>query len=127
MVRLAARTRSLPAPPVPVPPVAPAVHEAKTVRSPALRSTRVASLVAAVMVTLAIVGGLGWLGQAASPGVPAHTTVIRVGAGETAWDVAARVAPRSDQRAVVERIHQLNGLVGTAVRPDQQLLVPDGR
>lgn len=145
LVRLTARTRSLPAPPAPVPPAAPAVRRqqvaaparrrmpavavrgAKQVQPPALRSARVASLVAAVMVTLAVVGGLSWLGQAANPGIPAHTAVIRVGAGETVWDVAARVAPRSDQRAVVERIRQLNSLVGTAVRPDQQLLVPDGR
>ncbi len=145
LVRLTARTRSLPAPPVPVPPAVPAVRRqqvtapahrrmrasavrpAKPVRSPALRSARVASLVAAVMVTLAVVGGLSWLGQAASPGVPAHTAVIRVGAGETVWDVAARVAPRSDQRGVVERIRQLNRMVDSAIQPGQQLQVPDGR
>jgi hypothetical protein len=49
-----------------------------------------------------------------------------VGAGETVWDVAQRVAPRSDQRAVVQRIRQLNGIVGSAVVPGQQLHVPDG-
>jgi len=43
------------------------------------------------------------------------------------WDVAARVAPQSDQGAVVERIRQLNGLVGSAVNPGQQLQVPAGR
>lgn len=145
LVRLTARTRPLPAPPAPVPPSAPvvrgrqvavpahrqmpapAVREAELVHSPALRSVQVASLVAAVLVTLAVVVGLSWLNQATDPGIPARTAVIRVGAGETVWDVAARVAPRSDQRAVVERIRQLNGLVGTAVRPGQQLQVPDGR
>jgi hypothetical protein len=95
-----------------------------TARSPALRSGRVAKVVAAVAVTLAIVGGLGWLGQTASPGIPAETTVIRVGAGETVWDVARRVAPESDQRAVVERIRHLNGLIGSAIAPGQQLQVP---
>jgi predicted Zn-dependent protease len=85
------------------------------------------SLIVAVTVTLAVVGGLSWLGQPANPEIPERTTVIRVGAGETVWDVAARVAPQADQRAVVERIQQLNGMVGTAVRPDQQLQVPDGR
>ncbi|MGH3823051.1 MAG: LysM peptidoglycan-binding domain-containing protein [Pseudonocardiaceae bacterium] len=92
-----------------------------------LRSGRVVRLIAAVTVTLAVVGGLSWLGQAADPGIPERTAVVRVGAGETVWDVAARVAPRSDQRAVVERIRQLNGMTGTALRPDQQLRVPDGR
>jgi hypothetical protein len=87
----------------------------------------VANVVAAAAVALAVVGGLGWIGQGASPGVPAETAVIRVGAGETVWDVARRVAPQSDQRAVVERIRQLNGLVGSAITPGQQLQVPDGR
>jgi Tfp pilus assembly protein FimV len=93
----------------------------------ALRSGRVARVIAAVAVTLAVVGGLGWIGQGASPGIPAGTAVIRVGAGETIWDVAHRVAPQSDQRAVVERIQQLNGIVGSALEPGQQLQVPHGR
>ncbi|MFN2533685.1 MAG: LysM peptidoglycan-binding domain-containing protein [Pseudonocardiaceae bacterium] len=50
-----------------------------------------------------------------------------MGAGETVWDVAARVAPRSDPRGVVERIVQLNGLRDVELVPDQQLQVPDGR
>jgi predicted Zn-dependent protease len=84
-------------------------------------------LFAAVTVTLAVVAGLSWLGQGSDPAVPQHTTVIRVGAGETVWDVAARVAPQSDQRAVVEQIRRLNGLRNAEVVPDQQLQVPDGR
>ncbi|MBV9447304.1 MAG: LysM peptidoglycan-binding domain-containing protein [Streptosporangiaceae bacterium] len=80
-----------------------------------------------MMVTLAVVGGLGWIGQGTSPGIPARTAVIRVGAGETIWDVARRVAPQSDQRAVVERIQQLNGIVGSTIEPGQQLRVPHGR
>ncbi|MGH3812505.1 MAG: LysM peptidoglycan-binding domain-containing protein [Pseudonocardiaceae bacterium] len=83
-------------------------------------------MAAAATVTLAVVGGLGWIGQTPGPGVPAQTAVIRVGAGETVWDVAQRVAPKSDQRTVVERIRQLNGLAGSAVQPGQQLQVPYG-
>lgn len=79
------------------------------------------------MVTLAVVGSLSWLGQAASAGLPTETAVVRVGAGETVWDVAARVAPESDPGAVVQRIRELNGLVSSAVQPGQQLQVPDGR
>jgi hypothetical protein len=136
-LRLAVSTQPLPAPPAPTPPLAlappargrrlacPARREAAC--PPALRSSRVARVVAAATLTLAVVGGLGWIGQAASPGLPAKTMVIRVGAGETVWDVARRVAPQSDQHAVVERIRQLNGIVGSAMTPGQQLQVPDGR
>ena len=81
----------------------------------------------ATTVTLAVVGGLGWIGQGAPPRVPANTVVVEVGAGETIWDIARRVAPRSDQRAVVERIRQLNQIVGSAVSPGQRVRVPDGR
>ncbi|MEO7195302.1 MAG: LysM peptidoglycan-binding domain-containing protein [Pseudonocardiaceae bacterium] len=103
------------------------------VRHPlAPRSSRVARVFAAAVVTLAVVGALGWIEPGwsepgASPSIPAQTSVIQVGAGETVWDVARRVAPQSDQPAVVERIQQLNGIVGSAITPGQQLQVPDGR
>lgn len=104
----------------------PALRSAAVAR-PAGRPSRLAGLVAAATVTLTVVGGLGWMGQAADPRVPAGTAVVRVGAGETVWDVAHRVAPQFDQRAVVERIRQLNGIMGSAIEPGQQLQVPDGR
>jgi len=107
--------------------LASAVGTVETVRSPAQRTGRGARLVAAVTVTLAVVGGLGWIGQGTHPRFPTNTVVVQVGAGETIWDVARRVAPRSDQRDVVERIRQLNQIVGSAVSPGQQLQVPDGR
>lgn len=94
---------------------------------PALRLGRLASVVAAATVMVAVAGGPGWIGPAASPGLPAQTAVIRVGGGETLWDVARRVAPQSDQRAVVHRIRELNGIVGSAIEPGQRLQVPDGR
>lgn len=142
--RGATLTRSLPAPPAPVLPLAPPVRgnvappahrrlrgaavagsEAARIRAP--RPGRVVRLATAATVTLAVIGGLGWIGQAPGPGVPAETAVIRVGAGETVWDVAQRAAPKSDQRAVVERIRQLNGIVGSAIQPGQQLQVPYGQ
>ncbi len=140
-VRLTALTRPQPACPAPVPPVAPparrwvpatAVGRVEIARALELRRQEprrngLARLVARAAVTLAVVGGLGWLGQAPSPEVPAETAVARVGAGETVWDVARRVAPGYDQRAVVERIRQLNGMAGSAVQPGQQLQVPYGR
>ncbi|MGQ0778350.1 MAG: LysM peptidoglycan-binding domain-containing protein [Pseudonocardiales bacterium] len=91
------------------------------------RQGRPAYLMVAAVATLAVIGGLGLLGQAASARIPAETTVVRVGAGETLWDVAQRVAPGSDPRAVVERIRQLNGTPGSAIQPGQQLRVPTGR
>ena len=132
-------TRSLPAPPPPVFPLAPPTRRplvrrrlrvplgcgAPEARIRAPRLTRAVRLAAAAAVTLAVVGGVGWMGQAASSGVPAEITLTRVGAGETVWDVAQRVAPTSDQRAVVERIRQLNGMANSAIQPGQQLQVPD--
>ena len=134
-------TGSLPAPPAPVLPLAPPVrpplvrrrlrvplgYGAPQARIRAPRLTKAVRLAAAVAVTLVVVGGAGWMGQAASPGVPVETALTRVGAGETVWDVAQRVAPRSDQRAVVERIRQLNGMADSAIQPGQQLQVPDER
>jgi hypothetical protein len=138
-------TRSLPAPPPPVLPLAPPARRplvrlvplvpvrlrlpvgcgASEARIPAPRLTRAVRLAAAAAVTVCVVGGLGWIGQAAGPAVPAETTLTQVGAGETVWDVAQRVAPKSDQRAVVERIRQLNGMASSAIQPGQQLQVPD--
>ncbi|HEU0088969.1 MAG TPA: LysM peptidoglycan-binding domain-containing protein [Pseudonocardiaceae bacterium] len=92
-----------------------------------VRPGRPIRLIAAAVVTLMLVGGLGWLGQTSRAGIPAETAVVQVGAGETVWDVAQRVAPGSDPRAVVERIRQLNGMSGSAVQPGQRLQVPDGR
>ncbi|MDQ3899089.1 MAG: LysM peptidoglycan-binding domain-containing protein [Actinomycetota bacterium] len=113
-----------PLPPAPVPP-APGLPAVASPQAP--RPGRVVALSATVIVTLSVVAGLSWLGQGTDSAMPGRTAVVRVGAGETVWDVAARVAPRSDPRAVVERIVQLNGLRDAEVVPDQQLQVPDGR
>ena len=125
----AVRTRPRPAlrtflPPAPVPP-APAPPAAA--RLPVPRTGRMVALLATIAVTFGVVAGLSWLGQGAGPALPERTAVIRVGAGETVWDVAARVAPQSVPRAVVERIRQLNDLTAAEVVPDQQLQVPGGR
>jgi hypothetical protein len=141
----AALTRTRPAPPAPVPPLAPPMRSQQMVPAesalvsaratagtpvaspPALPAGRVASLLAAAVLTLVVVAGLGWLGEGEDPGLPTQTTMVQVGAGETVWDVARRVAPQADQRAVVDRIRELNGLVGSAVVAGQRLEVPDGR
>jgi hypothetical protein len=138
-------TSQLPAAPTPVPPFEPHVSGQRTVcsarrqvlasaaktaaavRSPMVRPGPGARLVAAAAVTLIVVSGLGWIGQNTAPEVPANTAVVQVGAGETLWDIARRVAPQSDPRAVVERIRQLNQITGSAVSPGQWLQVPDSR
>lgn len=90
---------------------------------------RALQVVIAGVVTLAVVCGLAVLGQVAAggPAVPATTAVVQVGAGETVWDVARRVAPDAATPAVVQRIRELNGMAGSELRPGQQLTVPDGR
>lgn len=141
----ATRAKPLTAPPAPLLPVAPpaiqtyetppapqrrseegyAIQTAVGVRAP--RPNRIVSVVVATVVALAVVGTLGWLERAPDNRVPGKTAVIQVGAGETVWDVARRVAPKADQRAVVARIQQLNGMASSAIQPGQELQVPDGR
>ena len=136
-VRDAVGTRRCPVLPAPAPPVllppttsalqGPPAAAPVPAHTPVPRAGRAGKLAAAVTVTLMVIIGLGWLSQRADPALPQRTAVVRVGAGETIWDVAARVAPRADQRAVVDRIRKLNGLADAEVVPDQQLQVPDGR
>jgi hypothetical protein len=142
-------TSQLPAAPIPVPPFDPHVSGHRTVcsagsarrqvlasaaktadaaRSPIVRPGLGARLVAAAAITLIVVSGLGWIGQNTAPAeVPANTAVVQVGGGETLWDIARRAAPRSDPRAVVECIRQLNQITGSAVSPGQWLRVPNSR
>lgn len=116
--------------PAPTPPdwlPSPVVYRVPTSQPPRRWWSRPVHVVAAAAVTLVVTGALGWLGHDRGSRIPPETAVVWVGAGETLWDVAQRVAPNSDPRAVVERIRQLNGIEGSAVQPGQQLRVPDGR
>jgi hypothetical protein len=78
-----------------------------------------------VAVCLAVIGltVLANLGSPAST-VPQRTAVVRVEPGESLLQLAERVAPGSDPSAIVNRIMQLNGLTGSAVRAGQPLTVP---
>ncbi|SES48613.1 LysM peptidoglycan-binding domain-containing protein [Actinokineospora terrae] len=77
----------------------------------------------------ALVYGVGALANSVvvQSEVPSTTTVVRVAAGESLSDVAAKMAPDSDTTAVVERIRELNGLDDATVRPGQPLTVPVSR
>ncbi|HEY3259344.1 MAG TPA: LysM peptidoglycan-binding domain-containing protein [Pseudonocardiaceae bacterium] len=96
--------------------------------TPRYRRPRLVGLLLLATVTAVVAAGLLVLrGVAADDGVPQRTAVVDVRSGETLWDLAERVAPRSSPPAVVERIRELNGMQGSTVHPGQPLLVPDGR
>ena len=82
----------------------------------------VAVAVAGVVVAFGML--LGSLSHGVSAEVPADTAVVSVARGETLWDVAAKYAPESDPRAVVERIKELNGVTAADVAPGYALTVP---
>ncbi|MFC7613830.1 LysM peptidoglycan-binding domain-containing protein [Actinokineospora soli] len=87
-----------------------------------------AALVAIALAVAALVYGFGaYSGAMAESTVPTTTAVVRVGVGETLYDLAARTAPGSDSSAVVDRIRQLNGLDSVDVYPGQPLTVPVSR
>lgn len=69
---------------------------------------------------------LGGLANGVASDVPDRTAVVSVAPGESLWDVAAKFAPESDPRAVVQRIEELNGVSADAVTPGVPLTVPVG-
>lgn len=84
---------------------------------------------------LSVVAGMllgGLLLLASSPSsadsgtTPVTTTVVQVRPGETLQTIAERMAPGSDQAAVVQRIRRLNHLTSSALSAGQPLEVPDG-
>jgi LysM domain len=58
--------------------------------------------------------------------VPDRLAVVRVEAGESLQDVAARVAPEAPVRQVAQRIRELNDLNSTALVAGQTLIAPVG-
>jgi LysM repeat protein len=56
-------------------------------------------------------------------GVASFQTVT-VGAGESLWSIAERIAPASDPREVIGELERLNGLADPAVAPGQTLAIP---
>ncbi|WP_460405640.1 LysM peptidoglycan-binding domain-containing protein [Actinophytocola sediminis] len=84
----------------------------------------VLSLLAVGASVCLVVVGLGTLAGAGAAEVPTRTEVVWVRSGETLSELAARMAPSSDQAAVVDRIRELNSGVADGVRPGQPLRVP---
>lgn len=97
---------------------------------PPVRLTRRGVVVLALAVA-ALGALLVWLAALSAPsadgaapgGAAAVPTVVTVGAGDTLWSIAGRVAPNDDPRATVEHLRDLNHLDSVALEPGQQLRV----
>jgi hypothetical protein len=97
------------------------------------RVRRVLAGVAVVAASAAVVVVLGVLARFAEPAPapvrPPAPVVVTAGAGETVWDVAARVAPGrpgAEVAAVAERIVADNALRSVRLEPGQVLRVAGG-
>ncbi len=93
-----------------------------------IRLTRRGRIVVVVLVLL--LAGLAVLlaapaSQAADPGGPAPTVVVR--AGDTLWSIAAKYAPSDDPFATIDEIRRLNGLNGFTVPVGMRLVLPRRR
>lgn len=101
-----------------------------SVSSAPVRLTRRGRIVLTMLMMVGLVVAGFTLGrgssQAAVHGHQARHTVT-VQAGDTLWSLAARVAPHSDPRDVVDEISSLNDLSSASIEPGEQLVVPSTR
>jgi Tfp pilus assembly protein FimV len=99
---------------------------ARPATSPPARLTRRGRVVVVLaMLALLVLAGftLGRVSsQAAGPSKPLPTVTVH--AGETLWQIAARVAPHADRRALVMQLEALNHLHDGRVLAGQQLRLP---
>lgn len=121
------------------PPGAPLRYAGSGVRM-STASHRRSSVTPATTVGLALLAALTtlWLGLVGHFGaifnadtsdsapMPDSLAVVRVEAGESLRDVAARVAPDAPVRQVVDRIRALNALDSTVLAAGQTLIAPVG-
>jgi hypothetical protein len=98
---------------------------------PALRLTRRGRFVVRIatggLVLLAVLVGVLLLDRTAQAGSQSHPVPVGyhvVLPGETLWQIAGEVAPRSDRRDTVAKILDLNALSTAAVSPGQRIAVP---
>jgi hypothetical protein len=94
---------------------------------PPLRLTRRGrAVVLALLVLLASLASVVLFTRASSaeqvPSTPSSAVVVRP--DDTLWDIAARVDPGRDVRAVVEQVRDLNDLEGHVVRAGESLILP---
>jgi hypothetical protein len=99
-------------------------------RRPVTLPTTVGLALLAGIITLwlGVVAHFGQLANDSSPAaqVPDRLGVVRVEAGESLQDVAARVAPDAPVRQVTERIRELNALNSPTLVAGQTLIAPVG-
>ena len=89
------------------------------------RRGRVVVLLALVALVLLLASAFGRAtSQAGTRPTGPATRAITVHAGETLWGIALEVAPRSDPRATIERLRDLNHLGTDVVQAGQRLVVP---
>lgn len=104
-------------------------HTAPPAR-PRLRITRRgrAVLTALVALPLAVAAVLGGIGAVNATATATSTTdsfhYVTVQSGESLWQLAQQVAPRSDPRDVVADIARLNGLPSGVIQPGQRIAIP---
>jgi nucleoid-associated protein YgaU len=97
--------------------------------APALRLTRRARRLVAVLVVGSGVALSSWLGllltSSADDGLQlvGESSVV-VEPGDTLWSIAGSVAGSDDVRPVIDRIQELNGLTGADLVPGQVLRLP---
>jgi len=105
-----------------------AVHSTQPVR-PAnsglkltVRGRRVVALLALlpIFVAFLLIGTRAAQADATGP----TTSVIKVEAGQSLWDVAVAIAPNEDPRSTIWTIKALNGLETSEVQAGQALIVP---
>ncbi|ORB70277.1 LysM peptidoglycan-binding domain-containing protein [Mycobacterium shinjukuense] len=96
----------------------------------ALTTLGLALLAALITLWLGLVSHLGAVIDGGSSdsftGLPDRLAVVRVDAGESLQDVAARVAPEAPVGRVAERIRELNALDSTTLVAGQTLIAPVG-
>jgi len=87
-----------------------------------VRGRRVVALLALlpILVAFLLIGTRAVQADATSP----TTTVVKVEAGQSLWDVAVAIAPNEDPRSTIWTIKALNGLETSEVQAGQALIVP---
>ena len=94
---------------------------------PAIRLTRrgrLAAFAASLAALAVIVVGAGQIADASASEQSAQHSVVVVQAGDTLWGIAKEIAPKTDRRAVVHQIRQLNDLGTRSLRAGQSIVVP---
>ncbi|QAY74304.1 LysM peptidoglycan-binding domain-containing protein [Agromyces protaetiae] len=87
--------------------------------------TSLAALPLVIWAMVAVLGSGAAAAGSATAGVGTTAfEVVTVGAGDTLWELAERIAPTEDPRETIAQIVRLNGLDDAVVQPGQQLSIP---